>query len=351
MDFIKLFEKQSHWSKHSPNSDTVLTTIIRLIRNIYDIPFSHNQNRSHVDFIKTIINRFIIESGYSGLEFIDINSVDEVTRKYLLEKSIITTNMISGINSYVVLSKNEDFNVIINDDDHIKIQIIKPGFQPHEAYDLADVVDNRLNKYAVYAFSEDIGYITSSQFNVNPFQVSMVLHLPVLYHTKEIADVQKFAKINKFILKGLRSDGIKTFGSIFILANEILPCYTENKILEILDRTANKIIKMESDLRDDYFAENGDFLKDRIFRSFGLLKYARRMGYVEAMDCLSDIRLGVILSLVKNIELQKINEIMTNMQWSHLQRIAEKEFGSSGDGDIFRAVYLKDQLEWSSIHG
>ena len=103
--------------------------------------------------------------------------------------------------------------------------------------------------------------------------------------------------------------------------------------------------------REDYFAENGDFLKDRIFRSYGTLKYARRIGYVESMDCLSDIRLGVILSLVKNIELQKINDIMTNMQWSHLQKLTGREFNGSGEGDIFRASYLKDQLEWSGIYG
>ena len=210
---------------------------------------------------------------------------------------------------------------------------------------------DELNKFAAYAYSEESGYITSSPFYNDSFQLSILLHLPALALTRNIKEIQDIAKINRLNLSGLKDEGIKTFGSIFTLSNEFSTETSEEKIIETVEKISRKIIKFESETRENYLAEHSERLEDRICRSYGLLKYARRMGYVEAMDYLSDIRLGVILSIIRNLELQKVNDLMRNIQWAHLQNIAKKNFNDSKDGDAFRASYLRNQLEWSKVYG
>ncbi len=351
LDFTQIFAKQGFWSKVSPNSDTVLSTKVRLIRNIYNIPFPHRQERIHVNFIESVAGKFIKESVYKDLELLELDSVDENNKRFLRERGIISQNMETSRNAFVILNLNEEFNILVNDGNHFKIQVIKPGFQLTEACRLGDRVDDELNRFAVYGFSEDIGYITSNASTDVSFKVSIMLHLPVLSFTRRIVEAQDIVKLNRLNIRGLKEDGIKTYGGIFILSNGILPGIEETKIIAIIEKTIHKIIQLESEARENYLSEHVSRLEDRVGRSLGLLKYARRIGYVESIDYLSDVRLGVILSIIKNIEIQKINDLMMNMQWSHLQKSAKRSFRDTSEGDIFRASYLRDQLEWSTING
>ena len=350
LDFTQLLVKQASWSKVGPFSDTVFSTRIRLTRNIYGIPFPSKQKTRDLILLKEISDKFISKSCFGTLKLIDINSIDHEDKRFLRERNIITQNMETMDNCSAILSDKEDFVIMINDEDHFKIQVIKPGFQLSEAYSLADSVDNELNKFGAYAFAEEMGYITSDPSNGSIF-VSTMLHLPVLSFTRRMTETQNIVKLSRLNIDGLKQEGIKTYGSIFILTNGFSIKISESEILDELEKITNKIINLESEARESYLAEHGIKLEDRICRSYGLLKFARRIGYVESMELLSDIRLGIILSVVRNIELQKINDLMVNMQWSHMQKIANKIFNDTTEGDIFRASYLRDQFEWSNIYG
>ena len=208
-----------------------------------------------------------------------------------------------------------------------------------------------MNKFAIYAYSEESGYITSCPVYNNSFRVSILLHLPALTFIKNIVEIQNIAKLNRLNLCGLKDEGIKTFGSIFILSSDFSIETSEMRIMESIEKTTREIIKLESETRENFITEHNDRVEDRIYRSYGLLKYARRIGYVEAMDYLSDIRLGIILSVIRNLELQKVNDLMINIKWHHLQNIAKKNFNNSIEGDFYRASYIRNQLEWSTIYG
>ncbi len=350
LDLSQLLAEMDFWSKAGPHCDTILSTRVQLVRNIYGIPFAFRQNQSNVNHIRIIAEKFIEESSYSGLELVEIHKIDDNGKRYLRESNIINHNMEIMDNCFAVLSKDDDFNILINDEDHFKIQAIKPGLQLSEAYHLADEVDDRLNKFAVYAFSNEMGYVSSNPLK-SALKASIMLHLPVLYFTKRINEAQNIVKLNRFKIKGLKEEGIKTFGNMFIISNDFPVGVMEIEIMEELEKVACNIIDLESSARDSYYAEHGIRLEDKICRSFGILKYARKMGYLEAMDYLSDIRLGIILSVIKNINLQKINHLMINIQWSHLQKIADRIFNNTTEGDVFRALYLREQLGWGMSNG
>ncbi len=330
--------------------DTVFSTRIILIRNLYNVPFSYRQKESDYNLIQSIAERFIQESIFPGLRLLNVGSLDSNIKRFIKEKNIFTEDMETNGNSFIILSDAEDFIIILNDEDHFKIQIIKPGLDLIEAYNIADAVDNELNKFAVYAYSENYGYITSNS-STSGLRISIMLHLPVLLFTKRIIEAQNIVKLSRLNIEGLKQDGIKTFGGMFILSNGFTRGMAEIELLDEFKNITQKIINLESEERESYFAEHSIRVEDRIYRSYGLLKYARRIGYVESMDLLSDIRLGIVLSIIKNIELQKINDLMINMQWAHMQKIADKIFNDTAESDIFRASYLRDQLERSAVYG
>jgi protein arginine kinase len=350
LDFARILIKHVFHVKTGQFIDTVFSTQVGLIRNIYNIPFSHRQKTSDYNFIKFVIQKFVNESIYKGLTILDISSLDNNNKRLLREENFISHNMEITENSFVILSDSEDFIILVNDEDHFKIQITKPGLELTELYNIADEVDNELNKFAVYAFSENYGYITSNSSN-SGLEVSVMMHLPALIFTKRIIEARDIVKLSRLNIEGLRQDGLKTFGGMFILSNGYTRGIPEMELLEEFKKVTNKIINLESEARESYFAEHSIKLEDRIYRSFGILKYARRLSYVESMDLLSDIRLGIILSIIKNIELQRINDLMINTQWAHMQKIADKMFNDTIESDIFRASYLRDQIDWSFANG
>ncbi len=343
IDFARPSPIHSLRSENFHFVDTVISTCIILRRNIYNIPFSHRQEQEHLARLKTISEIFIKESGIRGLSMLEINSLDKVTKRFLREKNIISFAMETSENSFVILNTTDDFIILINDSDHFKIQVVKPGLQLSESYDTANVADNELNKFAPYAYSENYGFITSDPSN-HGIEISVILHLPVLCLTKRIVDVLDIAKISGFNIEGLKQEGFKTFGGLYKLSGGHAACISEMSMLGEFQKITQKIIRTESEERENYFSEHKIKMEDKIFRSYGILKYSKRMGYVESMDLLSDIRLGIILSTVKNLELSRINDLMMNMQWAHMQKISKTIFTDTSEGDIFRASYLRDQF-------
>ncbi len=349
----ELIEKSGFWSESGPFSDIVLSTRIRLGRNIYNVSFPHMQDEGDADYIRAITQKFINESEFHNLlKFLDLNNISSFNRRLLRERNIITSEMEEKKNSFVIIGINSDFDIMINEEDHFKIQVIKPGLQINDAYEIANDLDDELNRFVTYAYSDDLGYITTSPSNLGTgLKVSTMLHLPILSMNKKIAEVMKLVEKNGLKLVGTRGVGIKTLGMIYQLSNSASLGITEQEIIEKLVNTTLKIIDMESKARDDYLSEYENQLEDKICRSYGIIKYARTIDYVEAMNYLSDIRLGIILSFIKSIDLCKINDLMINSQWSHLQKIANRTFIDYSECDSFRAYYLREQLEWSTVYG
>ncbi len=345
--FENMIENQGFWSQTGPYSDVVLSTRVRIARNMPGFLFPNKMDRRSVELIHSIGKRFVEDSELSSdLSFIDLHVLDDNDKRFLRERNLITYEMEKSKDSAIVLEGDEQFSILINEEDHFRIQVIKPGFQIMDAYRLADRVDDDLNRFASYAYSDDLGYLTACPSNVGTgLRVSSMVHLPMLTLLNRIPETGKLIRDMGFVLRGTSGDDYKTVGCMYLISNRISLGISEIDIIEELDVVTSKVVELESELRDSYVSEQGNHLDDRVWRSYGILQYSRKMHFLEAMEHLSHVRLGIILSVVKNISLFKINDLMVNIQQSHLQKIANKVFDDTTECDIFRAEYLRKQLK------
>jgi len=349
----EIIQNPGSWNNLGPYNDVVISTNIELFRNVHDISFPHRQDQSEISFIKATAENFTRKSAYSNeILMIDLDEVAIEDKKLLSEKNAITSGVIEKNNCFLISSGNDNYNIIVNEEDHFKIQTNNPGLQISETYQRASNIDDELNKYAVYAYSDELGYFTSNPANLGTgMSASVLFHFPVLTLLNKIPEVIKKAQDSGLLLSGIRDNGKNTFGCIYQLCNVPSIGLSEEKILETLNAVSLELVNLESSQRDDLISGDRTFIEDKIFRSYGILLYSRKINFPEAVSLLSDIRVGIILSLIKGIDLNQINELIINCQWSHLERIFEKQFHEVNNCSIFRASYLREQLKRSSIYG
>jgi protein arginine kinase len=339
-------QRPGFWSFAGPKSDIVLSCRIRLARNIHSLPFPSTLEEKESYIIRHSIERFASESRYSSsARLIDLRRLEDHEKRFLRERNIITHEMETSPNSMVLLVTGDDFTILVNEQDHYRIQVIKPGLQLDDAYRLADSVDDELNRFVFYAFSDDYGYLTASPSNLGTgLRCSMLLHLPALAFRNRIGEMVPYLKERGVELKGTVGENRKTIGSIFQISNRSSLGLSEIDIIEIMDSAANILVSTEDSLRDEAVLTSRVKLEDRVFRSLGILRYARSIAYGEAMDHLSNVRFGIILALIKGLEIYVINDMMVNIQRSHLQNYFGEPIVSNSQCDRLRAEYISNML-------
>ena len=341
--------RKNFWEQSGPRNDIVLSTRIRVGRNASAIPFQNSMNDRDFDLIKGIADNFISKTPFGeNTVCFDMNKLDLHEKRLLLEKNIITSEIENSDKSLILINNESDFTILINDTDHFRIQVIRSGFQLHDAYIDADTVDDSLNSMAKYAFSEDFGYLTPDPINVGTgLKVSVIMHLPVLTTLKRVNEIVHFIREHGFQITGTLGSTGRVTGGLFLVRSKEYIGITEAEIIRTADDIINRIIKLEDESRDDFFAVSKNELEDSSWRSLGILLYARRMNYVEAIEHLSRIRLGIIMSVIKDYSLTHINDLMVKIQWAHLQEYFGIRFKSIIDSDDYRAVFLRTELKKS----
>lgn len=345
--FEHVLEKPGFWSVYGPNSDVVISSRIRLARNMDTVPFPGRFGEHDAALIKSMLDTFVQGSAFRGkVLLVDLSAIDSNEKRILRERNIITYEMEIARNSFVIIDSDDDFTILINDEDHFRIQVIKPGLQLMDAYRLGNEVDDELNRFIPYAFSDEFGFLAACPSNIGTgLRASVLLHLPVLSLKKKINDLVPRARANGIEIKGTIGDSNRTLGSIYQISNRASLGLSEIDIIEKLDHEVTTILEMEDRERDEFFSASRSEMEDKVWRSFGLLKHARKMSYVEAMDHLSNVRLGIIFAVIKNLDINIINNLMVTIQWSHLQRTFGKIFKSTVEGDEARAEYIRMSLD------
>jgi len=339
--------RNSFWKQKGPRNDIVLSTRIRLGRNAGFIPFPESMDDSDFELIKGITESFISKtSPGENTTCFNINELDLHEKRLLLEKNIITSEMENSDKCLVLINNEKDFTILVNESDHFRIQVIRPGFQLYDTYKDADVIDDALNSVVKYAFSEDFGYLTPDPSNAGTgLKVSAILHLPVLTAHKRIGESIQFIRESGFHIAGTLGNTGRVTGGLYLVSSRKYLGMSEIDILETADDIINRIIKLEDDARDEFFTVSKHELEDSVWRSLGLLLYARRLNYVEAVEHLSRVRLGVVMSVIKDYNIVTINDLMVKVQWAHLQEYFGLRFKSIIDSDDFRALFLRTELK------
>lgn len=340
-------KNDAFWCRQGPRNDIVISSRVRIGRNADYIPFSDRMDERDLDTMDSILDRFRQEYG-SGekTKFMKIADLDLHKKRLLRERNIITSEMETSVKSRVIYEDENDFSILINDDDHFRIQVLRPGLQLYDCFNLADSIDDALNRVVKYAFSEKFGYLSGNPFDCGTgLKVSVIMHLPALVIQKQLNSYIGEIRDRGFLLNGTLGNAGRVIGGLYHVFNKKSSGLSESDILETAEYVINRLIKGEDLARDEFFSNSRKELEDSVWRSFGILKYARRLNYVEAIENLSRIRLGIILSVFKGMDIAEINDLMVKIQWSHLQEYFGIRFNSIVSSDEFRAVFLRRELK------
>jgi len=339
--------RKNFWKQKGPRTDIVISTRIRLGRNASYIPFPESMDESDFEIIKGICGNFITKTSFGeNTSCFNINELDLHEKRLLLEKSIITSEMENSDKCLVLINNSGDFTILVNDSDHFRIQVIRPGFQLFDAYKDADSIDDAFNSVVKYSFSDQYGYLTPDPANTGTgLKISAILHLPVLTVNKRISESIGFIRENGFQISGTLGNTGRVTGGLYLLSSRKYLGMSEVDLLETADDIINRVIKLEDDARDEFFNISRNEFEDSVWRSLGILLYARRLNYVEAVEHLSRIRLGVVMSVIKDYNIVTINDLMVKVQWAHLQEYFGLRFKSIINSDDYRALFLRTELK------
>jgi len=343
-------EAISPWMKEEgPDSDIVLSSRVRLARNFETIPFPILANE---DDLTRIIDYFQQEyaqqsfGSYQDLELIRMKDLKDIEKRVLVEKHLISPHLSDHANyGGVLISENEQVSIMVNEEDHMRIQLYVPGYQLEKALDEASKLDDWLEENINYAFDEERGYLTSCPTNVGTgLRASVMMHLPALVMTQQMNRLVPAINQLGLVVRGIYGEGSEALGNIFQISNQITLGKSEKDIVEDLKSVVHQLIEHERTARDRIIGQTGVQLEDKIFRSYGVLSNSRIIESKEAAKCLSDLRLGIDLGYIKNVSKTILNELMILTQPGFLQQYAQKSL-TPEERDVRRASLIRERLQ------
>ncbi|MDB5055589.1 MAG: ATP:guanido phosphotransferase [Bacilli bacterium] len=339
----------SDWMKgDGPDSDIVISSRIRIARNLrpYSFPMlaTNQQSKEVLDQVEEASKNEELET-ISHFNFIHLSDLKELEKMVLVEKHLISPALANeSRNGAVMLNDNESISVMINEEDHLRIQCMSPGFQIKEAWDMANQVDDIFESQLEYAFDEKRGYLTSCPTNVGTgIRASVMLHLPALVLTQQINRILSAITQVGLAVRGLYGEGSEAIGNLFQISNQITLGQSEEEIIENLYSVVRQIIEHERAARGKLLTESNYWIKDRVSRSFGILSHAVIIDSKEAAQRLSDVRLGVDLKIIITVSENALNELLVMTQPGFLQQDAGRKL-SSDERDIRRAEMIRAQF-------
>ncbi len=290
------------WYKEKNENDIIISTRIRLARNIKKYPFPNAMTEAQLKQATGEIERAITE-GHSSLsgsfKSYHLKDISELERGVLIEKHLISPDL--GKHASVMISDDEAMSIMLMEEDHIRLQIIKSGLCLEEAWSLADKVDDLLEENTEYAFHKELGYLTACPSNAGTgLRASVMMHLPALTMTNNMERIISSASSLGIAVRGLYGEGSKAQGSLYQISNQITTGLAEKELIDKLSNIVNQIKSHEEAMRKKLLADNKSALEDKLWRSLGTLKYARSISSAEAKSLLSDVILGANMGILDN---------------------------------------------------
>ena len=233
---------------------------------------------------------------------------------------------------------------MINEEDHLRIQVLLPGLNFEEGWELTNKVDDFLESSLDYAYDDRFGYLTACPTNVGTgLRASAMVHIPCLSIIGHVDDmIRGFNKIG-LTVRGLYGEGTESAGDLYQISNQMTLGEDEEEIMRKLKNVIYQIINKERYVRDDLLKKRRYEIEDRVFRSYGILKYARKISSKEAMRHLSNVRLGKEMGIINKVEFKQIENLMIEIQPGSMQRIAKRELEDE-ERHIFRARYIRQNI-------
>ena len=330
-----------------PESDIVMSSRIRLARNLADYPFIRRCNDiDKANIESTVRERLIANQNLSNIDFINVAELNLLDRQLLVERQLISRELANseGARS-VAIDEPEQLSLMVNEEDHMRLQVIKSGLDLGGAWELINHLDNEIESKLTYAYSQQLGYLTACPTNVGTgMRVSVLVHLPALVITKQIEKVFRSAQKMNLVVRGLYGEGSQAMGDFYQVSNQVTLGKSEKDLVYLVDDVIDKVLKYERKARDFLISEKQNDLFDKVSRAYGMLQSAQQISSEETMHLLSRVRMGVSLGLIGELEIPEINQLFIRTQPAHLQKIHSSELDTD-ERNIERANYLHDQLK------
>ena len=333
------------YNENAAGEGPILSSRVRLARNIGKYPFKLKLNPSMaIEMVREVVNAAMVAASNRFFHELDIMSFGDVEKKVFLEKHIVSHEFIKGnMPRGLLVSDDQNTSVMVNEEDHVRIQSVTAGDNLNDAYVSACQIDDLIEERLDYAFSVDYGYLTACPTNTGTgLRASYMVHLPCLdkndIANKLLPHVAKFG----ITLRGMYGEGTAPMGSIYQISNQSTLGKSEEDIMAGLKAVAKNILEHEQKAMEKFLGSKRMVIEDKVFRAYGVLSSCRVITALEAMNLLSDIRLGFLSEiLTKPKPIKQIYQIMMEIQPGHLQRAQGMEM-SDEERDVSRAMYLRE---------
>lgn len=336
------------WLKGSgPESDIVMSSRIRLARNLADYPFIRrctDIDRANIE--STVRERLSSDDRLGDLTFINVADLEAIDRQFLVERQLISREHANSDGARAVAIDNQEgLSLMVNEEDHLRLQVMKSGLDLGGAWDQIDQIDDLIEEHLTYAFHDQFGYLTACPTNVGTgVRVSVLVHLPALVITQQIDKVFRSLQRINLVVRGLYGEGTQAMGDFFQISNQITLGKSEKELIKQVGDVVPVMINYERKARDFLMTENQHDLFDKVSRAYGMLQNAQQISGEETMEHLSKVRMGINLGLIADLEIPKINELFIQTQPAHLQKLRQTELDTN-QRNIERAIYLHNQLK------
>jgi len=343
----ELLKQPSEWLRGiGPMSDLVMSSRIRLARNLEKYPFATRATKaSQAEVLSAVKDSLGRTVTLPRPLVVEIGELDEIDRQFLVERHVVSReHIVRPDHKAVAIGKGEVISIMINEEDHLRIQVMQSGLNLQDAWSLIDTLDDELSEMLPYAYSSDWGYLTCCPTNTGTgLRASVMAHLPALVITKQINKVLHTITKLGLTARGLYGEGTEASGNFFQMSNQVSLGRAEEELIENIERILKEVIHQEQTAREALMTNNRVQLEDRIWRAFGILRHAKTMSSTEALDLLSAARLGVDLGIMNGLDRSVVNELFIFSQPAHLQKLEGKAL-SAKERDTKRAELIRTRL-------
>lgn len=347
MELNDLINHTGEWLKGTGlQAHIVLSSRIRLARNLRDVFFTNRAQRKDFDTVLAKVEASVNAIPlFKDSRFFRLSELDNVDRQFLVERHLMSHDHASNPQGKaVVVSKEEALSIMVNEEDHLRIQVMQSGHNLDGTWQIINEIDSALSQKLDYAYLPEWGYLTACPTNTGTaMRGSVMLHLPALVMTRQINKVLMAISKLSFASRGFYGEGTQAIGNFYQISNQVSLGHSEADIISNINGLIRQIVEQEEQARQALLVQNRLMLEDKICRAWGILKHSRIISSQETIELMSMVRLGLDMGILREIDSKAMNDLFIMIQPAHLQKIEGRKLNSA-ERDIRRALLIREKI-------
>ncbi len=324
----------------------IISSRVRLARNLRDYPFPNRMSDAQREEIAEKVKSLMCKGDFCGYKFLAVKmeDVNEFDRISMVERHLISPDFASGDKGRLLITtENEEISIMVNEEDHLRIQVILPTFEIEKAYEIADILDTELNKNLKFAFDKRLGYLTQCPTNLGTgMRASIMMHLPALKESRTVARIASNLSKLGLVIRGAYGEDTEAKGDMYQISNQVSLGISEKSAIENLKSITEQLVNSELKTRETMM-QSFEY-QDKIGRSYGILITARLISHKEAVKLLSNLRVGICEGLIDSVALETVDSLMLKIQPASLMRLKGTRL-SIDERDRVRAEIIREELK------